>query len=126
MASTPHLLVDISSHGYGHVSQTSMVVNELVKLRPDLRVTIRSTTPHAILQQRFECEFHHIPLALDFGMKMLNAIDVDVEKSAAAYRQFHRDWPFRVARESSAISELKPDLLQPVTGKGHLPATERV
>ena len=88
-----------------------MVVNELVKLRPDLRVTIRSTTPHAILQQRFECEFHHIPLALDFGMKMLNAIDVEVEESAAAYRQFHRDWPARVAWESSAISELKPDLL---------------
>jgi len=86
----PHLLVDISSHGYGHVSQTSAVVNELVRLMPELRVTVRTTAPHEFLQQRFQCNFKHIP---------------------AAYRAFHADWRQKVAREAQALRDLKPDLL---------------
>lgn len=111
MASPPHLLVDISSHGYGHVSQTSAVVNELVQLMPDLRVTVRTTSPHAFLKSRFQCEFEHIPLAFDFGMKMANAVDVQIAESALAYREFHADWTRKVEHEARVMRELKPDLL---------------
>lgn len=107
----PHLLVDISSHGYGHVSQTSAVVNELVRLLPGLRVTIRTTAPHELLKQRFQCDFQHIAVAFDFGMKMANAVDVQVAESAAAYREFHADWRQKVEREAQAMRQLKPDLL---------------
>jgi len=54
----PHLLVDISSHGYGHVSQTSAVVNELVRLMPQLRVTVRTTAPHGFLNRVFSASFN--------------------------------------------------------------------
>jgi UDP:flavonoid glycosyltransferase YjiC (YdhE family) len=111
VASHPHLLVDISSHGYGHVSQTSAVVNELVQLMPDLRVTVRTTSPHAFLESRFQCEFEHIPVAFDFGMKMANAVDVQIAESAHAYREFHADWAQKVEREARVMRELKPDLL---------------
>lgn len=107
----PHLLVDISSHGYGHVSQTSAVVNELVRLMPELRITLRTTAPHELLKQRFQCDFDHIPQAFDFGMKMANAVDVQVAESAAAYREFHADWRQKVEREAQAMRRLKPDLL---------------
>ncbi len=111
MQSPPHLLVDISSHGFGHVSQTSAVVNELVRLVPSLRITVRSTAPHEFLQQRFQCEFEHIPVTFDFGMKMANAVDVLVAESAEAYRQFHADWRQKVEREAQVMRQLKPDLL---------------
>jgi len=107
----PHLLVDISSHGYGHVSQTSAVVNELVRLMPGLRVTLRTIAPHELLKQRFQCDFDHLPQAFDFGMKMANAVDVQVAESAAAYREFHADWRQKVEREAQAMHQLKPDLL---------------
>ncbi len=107
----PHLLVDISAHGYGHVAQTAPLVNELVRRMPGLRVTVRSAAPLALLQQRFQCDFQHLPRALDFGMVMANAVDVQVEESAAAYRAFHADWEHRVAREAAAMAQLKPDLL---------------
>ena len=111
MQAKPHLLVDISSHGYGHVSQTSAVVNELVKLKPALRVTIRTTAPHEFLKTRFECDFQYIAETYDFGMKMANAVDVQVAESAAAYREFHADWGKKVEREARAMQLLKPDLL---------------
>jgi len=107
----PHLLVDISSHGYGHVSQTAAVVNELVQLMPGLRVTVRTTAPDEFLQSRFECDFQHIPVAFDFGMKMANAVDVQVVESAAAYREFHIDWRQKVEHEAQVMRQLKPDLL---------------
>jgi hypothetical protein len=109
--SLPHLLVDISSHGYGHVSQTSAVLNELVKLVPALRLTIRTTAPLALLKQRIHGKFEHIPVAFDFGMKMANAVDVEVEESAAAYKAFHTGWQQKILREAESIHQLKPDLL---------------
>ena len=107
----PHLLVDISSHGYGHVSQTAPVVNELVRRIPDLQVTLRTGAPPALLAQRFQCEFRHIPLELDFGMKMVSAVEVQVEASHAAYGEWHADWLERVEREARAMRALQPDLL---------------
>ena len=107
----PHLLVDISSHGFGHVGQTAPVVNELARRIPGLHVTLRTTAPYFLLRQRFDCDFHHIPVAFDFGMKMANAVDVQVEESAIAYRAFHAGWQARVEREAHAMRALKPDLL---------------
>lgn len=107
----PHLLVDISYHGFGHISQTAPVVNALARILPGLRVTVRSTAPAAILNQRFQCGFTHIPAAFDFGMAMANAVDVLADNSAAAYREFHADWDGKVRREALAMQALRPDLL---------------
>lgn len=107
----PHLLVDISAHGFGHVSQTAPVVNELARRISELKVTVRTAAPHTLLRQRFTCDFQHIPVAFDFGMQMANAVDVQVEESAAAYRTFHADWHKKVEHEAQAIRQLRPDLL---------------
>lgn len=107
----PHLLVDISAHGFGHVSQTAPVVNELARRIPELQVTLRTAAPPALLRQRFNCDFIHLPIAFDFGMRMANAVDVQVEESAAAYLAFHVDWHKKVEREAQAMRTLKPDLL---------------
>ena len=107
----PHLLVDISAHGFGHVSQTAPVVNALARLIPSLRVTIRTAAPHTLLQQRFQCAFTHIPVAFDFGLTMASAVDVQVDESAAAYRAAHAGWELRVQHEAQVMRALSPDLL---------------
>jgi len=107
----PHLLVDISAHGFGHVSQTAPVVNELARRIPKLRITLRTAAPAALLRQRFTCDFQHLPVAFDFGMQMTNAVDVRAEQSAAAYLAFHADWNDKVEHEAQAMRTLKPDLL---------------
>ena len=107
----PHLLVDISSHGFGHVAQTAPVVNELFRRVPNLRVTVRCAVQEAFLAQRFECPFTHLPLSLDFGLVMANAVDVKSAESAAAYRAFHSGWEQRVEREALAVALLEPDLV---------------
>lgn len=107
----PHLLVDLSCHGFGHIAQTAPVVNALAERLPGLRVTLRSGAPHEVLALRFHCDFTLIAKALDFGMVMEDAVVVRVEESAEAYRDFHRDWKGRVAREAENMAALAPDLL---------------
>ena len=63
-------LAAISSHGYGHAAQTASVVNALRERIPDLRLTLRTTVPHALLAARFEGAFTHVSVASDFGMRM--------------------------------------------------------
>ncbi len=106
-----HLLVDISSHGFGHIAQTAPVVNALAGLLPDLKVTLRTAAPRNLLAQRFHCAFQHIAQASDFGMVMRSAVEVQLEESAAAYREFHRDWNGKVERDAEQIRALAPDLM---------------
>lgn len=107
----PSLLVDISAHGYGHIAQTAPVVNALARRVPGLRVTVRSAAPAEVLRPRFQCAFEHLPVALDFGMKMVNAVEVQVEESAAAYRTYHAGWEAKVQREAAQLRALRPDLV---------------
>lgn len=107
----PHLLVDLSYHGFGHIAQTAPVVNALAQRLSGLRVTLRSGAPREVLAQRFHCDFTLLPQALDFGMVMADALAVRVEESADAYRDFHRGWAGKVAWEAERMAALGPDLL---------------
>jgi hypothetical protein len=95
-----HLLVDISAHGLGHLAQTAPVINALLALAPDLELTVRSAIPRERLALRIGGNFTHVAEARDFGLVMHNAVDIDLDASATRYREFHADWPQRVAAEA--------------------------
>lgn len=107
----PHLFVDISAHGFGHLAQTAPVLEALADLLPDLRLTIRTGLPLTQLQQRIAHLFSHIEAASDVSFLMHDAVRVDRDASAAAYRNCHADWPARVAREADELERMAPDLV---------------
>ena len=111
MKRSPHLLVTLSTHGFGHTTQTAPVVNELRRHIPDLRLTLRSAVPHTLLRARFEGGFDHLPANCDIGMVMSSALDVKVEESAEAYAQFHRHWERKIQQEAQLLKGLAPDVL---------------
>lgn len=108
---SPHLFVDISSHGFGHLAQAAPVLNELTRLLPRLRLTVRSGLPPKILRASVCGELTHIAQCSDFGYVMHDAVRIDVAASAAAYRQQHAHWAQRVADEASQLVRLQPDLV---------------
>lgn len=107
----PHLFVDISAHGFGHLAQTAPVLEALTAHIPELRLTIRSGLPAAHLRLRISYPFTHVAAASDLCFLMHDAVRIDHEASAAAYRAFHADWPARVAAEAAMLSSLAPDLV---------------
>jgi len=107
----PHLVVSISGHGFGHVAQTSPVLNALHGRMPRLGITVRSAVPHAHLFSRIRAPFTHLPDDSDIGMLMSSALDVRVAESCAAYRELHAEWNERVAVEAALLRELKADFV---------------
>jgi hypothetical protein len=106
-----HLLFDISAHGLGHLAQAAPVINALQVLAPGLRLTVRSAIPRERLALRIAGDFTHVAEARDFGFVMHNAVDIDLAASAHRYREFHADWPRRVAAEAEWLREHRVDAL---------------
>jgi hypothetical protein len=111
MNPSPHLVVSISGHGFGHVAQTAPVLNRLYQRMPQLRITVRSSVPYAHLRTRIHAPFTHRVSAGDIGMAMSSALAVDVDQSRAAYREFHTNWDDRVKEEAAQLLELKADMV---------------
>ncbi len=111
MNPSPHLIVSISGHGFGHVAQTAPVLNRLHQIMPQLRITVRSSVPYEHLRTRILAPFTHQVSVGDIGMAMSSALSVDVEQSRAAYREFHANWEERVKKEAAQLLELKADMV---------------
>jgi hypothetical protein len=111
MNPSPHLVVSISGHGFGHVAQTAPVLNRLHQLMPQLRITVRSSLSYEHLRTRILAPFTHLVSTGDIGMVMSSALAVDVEQSRAAYREFHANWDALVTEEAALLLELKADMV---------------
>jgi hypothetical protein len=107
----PYLFVDISSHGFGHLAQTGPVIEALAARIPDLHLTIRSGLPVEQLRLRISHDFDYIAGASDVAFLMHDAVRVDREASASAYRAAHADWPSAVAAEAALLAQIDPDLV---------------
>jgi len=105
---TPHLLVALTAHGFGHLAQSAPVINALRRRLPELRLTIYSALPGAVLARHIDGAFHHIARAADVGMCMQDAMEVDVPASMRAYKMFHHDWERAVADEVCLLAEYAP------------------
>jgi hypothetical protein len=110
-SSSPHLFVDISAHGFGHLAQAAPVLNELTRLLPRLRLTVRSGLPVEMLRTSMYGDFTHIAQHSDFGFVMLDAVRIDAAATAAAYREQHAHWAQRVTDEAGQFARLQPDLV---------------
>jgi hypothetical protein len=111
MPHPPHLLVAISSHGFGHLSQVAPVVNRLHELIPQLKITIRAALPEAQLRSRI----HHLDTLQhasdDFGMVMNHAFSVDTQASLARYESLHQDWDQKVKALAQQLIDAKVDVV---------------
>jgi hypothetical protein len=109
--SRPHLFVDISAHGLGHLAQAAPVLNTLAAHLPELSITLRSGLNRDTLHARLAVAFIHLAGSSDFGYVMHDAMRVDLPATARAYRRQHADWEGLVEREARLLSELQPTLV---------------
>ncbi len=106
-----HLVVALSSHGFGHIGQTAPIIVALQKQLPDLRVTIRSNAPRAKLLERFGQNIDIQQTTTDIGMIQASALQVSENESAEAYCDFHTHWEDKVTAEASQLSALGANLV---------------
>ncbi len=106
-----HLYVSVADHGFGHISQSSTVINQLHQLSPKIHITLQCGQPKETLKNWFKAPFDHLQYATEFGMLMNNAVDVQRDASLERYRQFHHDWDKHLHHEIIRLEQLQPDLV---------------
>ncbi|MEN9503459.1 MAG: hypothetical protein RI964_2744 [Pseudomonadota bacterium] len=104
-----HLVVDISAHGFGHIAQTSAVLNALDV--SNLRLTIRSAAAESVLRGRIRHPFTLIPWKQDEGVVMFDAMRANIPATFAWYQQFHAEYAQHRQAATAALAALEPDVL---------------
>ena len=55
-----HLVADVSGHGYGHAAMTLLILNALRRIRPSMKLTIRTSVPSVWIAERLEGTFAYV------------------------------------------------------------------
>ena len=105
-----HLIVDVSGHGYGHAAMTFPILNALRRIRPYLKLTIRTSVPSGWIAERLKGPFAYVHQP-DLGMVMANALHVQSNESALAYAFLHKHWNERICDGAARLASLEPTLL---------------
>ena len=111
MPRLPHLLVAISSHGFGHLSQVAPVVNRLHALIPQLQITVRAALPETQLRSRIRHLDTLQHATDDFGMVMNHAFSVDTHASLARYQSLHHGWDDQVKALAQQFIDSEVDVV---------------
>jgi UDP:flavonoid glycosyltransferase YjiC (YdhE family) len=108
---SPHVLLALSGHGYGHLAQAAPVVNALRTQIPGLVVSVCGSLPRKVVAARIDGEFNYRQAELDPVLRMLNAWQVDAAASQQVYRAFHRNWQAGFQSDIDLLQQLQPDLV---------------
>jgi hypothetical protein len=108
---SPLVLLALSGHGYGHLSQCAPVINTLRAERPGLRLSVCGALPHATVAGRLDGRFEYRQLALDPVLQMHNSWEVDVPASQQVYHAFHDNWDAGLQQDIALLQQTKPDLV---------------
>jgi hypothetical protein len=99
------LTVYVSGHGFGHSTRTAEVLRALRERDPRLPIAICTSAPRYLFEgvvpppltvRRVEC---------DVGLVQKDALVIDEEGTAAAWRDFRGGWDALVAREGAWLRE---------------------
>ena len=107
----PHLFLAVTAHGYGHLAQSSPVVEALARRLPELRVTLQSDIAPGFAQVRLPPGFTQIPQAADPGFLMDGPLVTRWAESLANYVQFEADYERHLDRQVATLRTLAPDLV---------------
>lgn len=101
----------ISSHGYGHAAQLIPILNELGRAVSDLEVILRTTVPQSFFEHKLQIKWDLQEAQQDIGCLQQGPLEIDVEGTWNAHRQFHQNWDEEVRKEAEAIKASRADLV---------------
>lgn len=107
----PHIFFYISGHGYGHLGQCIPVINYITNAHPNWRLSICSTLDAKLLKKVIHSDFEHHSRAYDFGMLMLNALEVDQEKTEAQFNNQINSWDADLNSARSLLAKANPSVV---------------
>ncbi len=96
----PLLAVYVSGHGFGHSTRTAEVLRAVRERAPDLPIAVTTSAPSFLFEGVVAPPLELRPVAGDVGLVQQDALVIDEEGTAAAWRAFVSDWDARLAAEA--------------------------
>lgn len=107
----PRLLVALTSHGYGHLSQVAPVIRAMKDEDPDLDIALQSDLDPVVIREWLGTDCRVIPVAPDVGMRMCGPLSVDWGASFKAYERFYEQRLLHEQVQQRILSGFEPDLV---------------
>lgn len=111
MSAEVHIVADISANGFGHLAQVAPIVTAFAKVRPGLKLTLRTEVDPIICGQFLDIPFEMGPTPPDPNMRMQGPLDVDADGLFEDYQDLVADWENVITRDAAVLAALKPDLV---------------
>ena len=108
---SPHILLAVSAHGYGHLSQVAPVVNALRERLPGARLTVQGAFSRLLVAGRIDADFELITEAADVGFAMHGPTEIDWPATRSWFQDFHRQWDSRLEAEMALLRQHRVDLV---------------
>lgn len=105
----PTLLFYVSGHGYGHARRMTQVMGEILSLRPDLKIVVRTAAPPAVFQPLSPALIQ--PSEIDCGMVEADPLTIDPERTLAKLLDFMTRREAIVSAEVDFVRSERPDLI---------------
>lgn len=105
------ILFALSWHGYGHLGQAAPVIQALTCRKPEIEIIVRSGIPEFKLREKLGDGIQIQSANLDIGMIQKDALNIDFDKTAHKYDQFHNQWEALLESEKSDLLKISPDLI---------------
>ncbi|HXT69284.1 MAG TPA: hypothetical protein VN700_06000 [Vicinamibacterales bacterium] len=95
----------ISGHGFGHASREVEVIKALAKIRPDIRIVVRSAVSPALLARTLTVPYELRPGACDAAIAQPSSITQDDEATVREAVGFYREFDARVEAETRILGQ---------------------
>ena len=98
------LVFFISGHGFGHASRDVEVLNAFGRLRPDVRLIIRSAVSPRLLRRTLTVNYELRPGACDTGVVQATSVSQDDEATVREAMAFYETFDDRITAETRALA----------------------
>lgn len=95
----------VTGHGFGHTVRTAEVLRAIRAQRPDLALTVVTSTDERVVRRAAGEPLTVRPVTLDVGVVQRDALTLDLAATVAAWRAVHEDYDARVAAEARWLRE---------------------
>ena len=101
----------ISSHGFGHASRASAVMEAMLEIRPSIRFEIFSAVPQWFFQQLFSGSFTYHNLLTDIGLIQETPLREDLPKTLQSLNNFLPFDHFQITNIAEQINRMRCQLV---------------
>ncbi len=101
----------VSSHGFGHASRASELIEEILRRRSDVTITLRTAVRPALFDRLAGPRLTVEQCDTDPGVAQIDSLTPDIEETGRRAATFYREFDRRVAEETVILRARRPAMV---------------